>query len=773
MKFDSTVEGHFYNLQQNKNISTKTPYVRVENFPKLGLLTSLRFLEWASLNPDGVISLPTGKTPEHFIKWTQYFLENWNDIKAEKIRKDNGLIIEKKPDLRGLHFVQIDEFYPINPEQHNSFYYYVNKFYLDGFGLDRSKALLINSDEIPLYDGKNFLEIFPESKIDLSLRYREPCCEKEQQQMESIFMIDQWCNEYENKIRDLGGIGFFLGGIGPDGHIAFNVKGSDHNSTTRLTATNFPTQAVAASDLGGIQVAKNRLVITIGLQTITYNPDSVAIIFAAGEAKAPVVKNALEKAPDVLYPATCLQKLNNARFYITQGAAVGLKDSSDFYYKTGKWSKEKTERAIIDLIVKSDKYGHHITEEDLKNDEYTSLIPGVGIHKVQEVIDSIKSKIKKGMIAEKNKAFYHTGPHHDDIQLAILPKIVHDIRHPGNKFDFTVMTSGFTAVTNQFVIDHLGKTLDFIEQGVIHMIYYPDFFISGYKLKYDKDVNHYLNKVAAQDPIGQSRAVSHRLVRAIVDIYNIKSIAELVSKINDVISELKNSYDGEKNPPEIQKLKGMIREFEEELVWAHYGVRTKNIHHLRLGFYKGDIFTEVPKRDRDVPPILDQLRKLQPDIISLAFDPEGSGPDTHYKVLQAIAEAIRIWGEEKDLSNLRIIGYRNVWYKFHAADANVMVPVSLNTMAELDDSFSTCYLTQVDAPFPSYELDGKFSTLTRKIWVEQRRVVQLILGKDYFYQNENPRLRATHGFLFYKEMKVEEFLSHARNLASMMEGVNL
>ena len=114
-----------------------------------------------------------------------------------------------------------------------------------------------------------------------------------------------------------------------------------------------------------------------------------------------------------------------------------------------------------------------------------------------------------------------------------------------------------------------------------------------------------------------------------------------------------------------------------------------------------------------------------------------------------------------------------MWYKFHAADANVMVPVSLNTMAELDDSFSTCYLTQVDAPFPSYELDGKFSTLTRKIWVEQRRIVQLILGKDYFYQNENPRLRATHGFLFYKEMKVEEFLGHARALASMMEGVNL
>lgn len=75
--------------------------------------------------------------------------------------------------------------------------------------------------------------------------------------------------EYEEKIRTLGGIGFFLGGIGPDGHIGFNVRGSDHYSTTRLTEVNYETQAASSSDLGGIEVSKNRLVITIGLNTIT------------------------------------------------------------------------------------------------------------------------------------------------------------------------------------------------------------------------------------------------------------------------------------------------------------------------------------------------------------------------------------------------------------------------------------------------------------------------------------------------------------------------
>ena len=73
------------------------------------------------------------------------------------------------------------------------------------------------------------------------------------------------------KVRDLGGIGFFLG-IGPDGHIAFNVRGSDHNSTTRLMATNFETQAAAATDLA-IEVS-GIVYCTIGLGTITYNKNA-------------------------------------------------------------------------------------------------------------------------------------------------------------------------------------------------------------------------------------------------------------------------------------------------------------------------------------------------------------------------------------------------------------------------------------------------------------------------------------------------------------------
>ncbi len=770
MELFSQVESEFLQKTGITTQKSKIPYLLVDNFPMLGKITALRFLEWVQENPEGVISLPTGKTPEYFIKWTKFLLDNWNTAKGKKILEEYGLNNTEKPELKGLRFVQIDEFYPIDPKQRNSFYNYVNEFYIKGFGLDPARAQLINSDEIPLFKGKKYKEIFPDLKVDLTLRYREAKSRQERYQKESIFMIDNWCAEYERKIRDKGGLGFFLGGIGPDGHIAFNIKGSDHYSTTRLMETNFETQAVAAGDLGGIDVSRNRLVITIGLDTITHNPDTVAIIFAAGEAKAEVVKNALENEPSNQYPATALQKLKNSRFYLTKGAAVKLSDSIEEYY-SGQWNEEKTQRAVFEFLNKIEKYGDKVTLSDLKKDKWCSKIPGLNKNTINDVSEIIKRKIDLGMKKEEDQRFYHTGPHHDDIMLGILPYVAHQLRQPTNTFDFSIMTSGFTAVTNKFIINALKDLLEFLYRDEIQMIHYPDFYKKGYNLKRDKDVHHYLQKVAAGEPKERRRGLSHRLVRAIVEIYNIKNTNELKERIKEDIKILENSYDGEKNPPDIQKLKGMLREFEEELVWAHFGVRVKNVHHLRLGFYTGDIFTEQPEKSRDVIPILNQLREIKPTIISLALDPEGSGPDTHYKVLQAIAEAVRLWGKEEDLSGLRILGYRNVWYRFHPAEADVIVPVSLNSLAILDEAFTDCYLSQVDAPFPSYMLDGKFSTLSQQIWIEQMKQVQLLLGKDFFYENSSPRIRAAHGLIFFKMMDTETFLKQARELEKSMEGV--
>ena len=766
----SKVETSFKVLDQFSNSSTKIPYIVVDNFPQLGFLTSLRFLEWVDENPEGIISLPTGKTPEHFIKWTKYLLENWQDPNLQKLRIANGLDLSKKPNLGGLHFVQIDEFYPIDSAQHNSFYNYVQHYYMDGFEMDPNKGLFIDCNKLPTAKGKPFTEIFLDSKVDLSLRFKNPSSKFEEEQQATIHLVDQWCSEYENKITDKGGIGFFLGGIGPDGHIAFNIRGSDHNSTTRLMGTNFETQAAAATDLGGIEVSRNRLVITIGLSTIVANPDATAIIIAAGEAKAKVVKASIENEPDIQYPASVLSKLKGGRFYLTHGAASELDDVVQHELSKGKWTNERTERAVVQVCQKLNKFGRHLTLGELKSDKTGQLIPGLNGETVPGVIDAFEEKINKGISILENETFYHTGPHHDDIMLGFLPHIIHLIRSPKNKHYFTNMTSGFTSVTNQYVSKVLNDTLRFLADGKIQMTDYSDFFENGYRFKTDKDVYHYLDRIASNNVEGQARGLSHRVVRSLVGIFGIRSKRELIAKINKNLSYLANCYDGQKNIPEIQQLKGMIREFEEELVWAHYGVQVKDVFHMRLGFYSGDVFTENPDRERDIEPIFDQLIELNPTVISLAFDPEGSGPDTHYKVLQAIAEAVRLWGKKKDLSKLRIWGYRNVWYRFYPTEADIIIPVSLNSMAMLRDTFMNCYLSQKEASFPSYEMDGPFCDLTQKIWVEQHELMQLVLGRDFWYQNNHPRLRATHGLVFMKEMTVEQFLKEAQRLEKSMEG---
>ncbi|MDZ7262219.1 MAG: glucosamine-6-phosphate deaminase, partial [candidate division KSB1 bacterium] len=131
---------------------------------------------------------------------------------------------------------------------------------------------------------------------------------------------------------------------------------------------NYETQAAAATDLGGIEVARNRLVLTIGLSTITYNPDTVAIIIAAGEAKAKVVQNAIEQPPSNLYPATALQKLKNARFYLTKGAASLLVERRyEDVTKLDPLPEREIERIVIDLALKQQKRLSDLTKSDFES----------------------------------------------------------------------------------------------------------------------------------------------------------------------------------------------------------------------------------------------------------------------------------------------------------------------------------------------------------------------------------------------------------------------
>ncbi len=751
----------------------KIGIVEVDNFPALGKLTALRFLEWVQNNPGGVISLPTGKTPEYFIKETKRLLNTWEEKDTRQELKKGGIDPSVKPDMGSLHFVQIDEFYPISPKQHNSFYNYVTHFYLKDLGLDKNKALLINSEEIGLPEGMGLEDVWGTEAVDLSLRFRAPANTKQALQKDVISRIDQWCVEYEDKIRALGGIGFFLGGIGPDGHIGFNVKGSDMHSTTRLSAINYETMAAAAADLGGIEVSRRSLVITIGLATITWNPECTAIIIAAGEAKASIVAKSIVSCRDVNYPASSLQILSGARFYLTKGASGLLETRQTWQLSALKTiSDELAEKIVVKLSVKLNKKIELLSKEDYYNDSYGRHLLKDHSRQIdelnQKVISSLKGKIEAGISALEKTSFLHTEPHHDDVMLGYLPYVVRNIRVHSNSHHFVTFTSGFTAVTNAYMLGICRKMKSAIEKDTykFRLHFSRGYFDPSSERYRNRDVWKYLDGVAGRSPEMQEEGTLRRFMRNLIEIFDENDIDNILDRVDELINYFETQYPGKKDLPHIQRLKGMTREWESACLWGYFGWSANAINNLRLGFYQGDIFTEDPTMNRDVLPVVDLLGKVDPDIVTVAFDPEASGPDTHYKVMQAVSEALKLHNTEK---NIKVLGYRNVWFRFETHEANIFVPVSLNMLTLQKESFMNTYLTQKDASFPSYEYDGPFPLLAQKIQVEQYEMLKTCLGRDYFFDHPSPLIRATRGFVFLKEMDLDEFFEHSRNLKRKAE----
>ncbi len=752
----------------------KIRVIEVDNFPLLGKLIALRFIEWVLQNPGGVIALPTGKSPEHFIKWVKRILEQWNTPEIQKLLAEYGIDGKRKPDMKSLTFVQIDEFYPMNAQHQNSFHYYVSEYYIKGFGLDPHKALLIDATSLGLLPGMFMEEVFPNNIVDLTLRVRQTRTDLEREQKEVINRVDIFCMEYETKIREMGGIGFFLGGIGPDGHIAFNVRGSSVFSVTRLTGTNYETQAAAATDLGGIEIARNRLVITIGLGTITYNPTTTAIILAAGHAKASVVRQAIEEKKHQQYPASVLQDLEHSRFYLTGGGAALLSARRlEDFIGFPSLTDEACDDVVISLAVAHKKPLHELSKEDFNGDPVgAELLRKTSVpcsELARAARERIIAKVEKGLADVSAKTFLHTEPHHDDIMLGYLAYIYHLVRDPKNNHYFANLTSGFTSVSNAYCLSVVRKLESFIGTDVFQKLFRENYFDPESITKKMEDVYLYLDGAASNSFEKKDEAEARRLLRNLIAVYHSADTTVLRLHIKQLDEYLTTQYPGAKDPPDVQTIKGTLREWEVELLWAYFGIEASSVFPLRLGFYQGDIFSEEPEVNRDVVPIHELLKKIKPDIVSVAFDPEGSGPDTHYKALQAVAEALKLHDQNGGNSSMKVWGYRNVWYRFKPAETDIMVPVSLNTLSLLHTAFMNCFGSQRAASFPSYEHDGPFSELAQKIQVEQYEMIKTCLGKDYFLKHSHPRLRAARGLIFLKEMNLPEFFEKVRTLKKITE----
>jgi len=337
----------------------------------------------------------------------------------------------------------------------------------------------------------------------------------------------------------------------------------------------------------------------------------------------------------VRYPGTALHKLPNARFYLTAGAAKLLVERQYAQLtRLESVSGEVAERLVVDLALSARKRVGELSAGDFSADRFgRALLERCGSPAAElatGVERDLLARLEAGSSSLANTTFLHTAPHHDDIMLGYLPFAVRAVRDASNRHTFAYMTSGFNAVTNSYALSLLEKLQQFLKRRAFDALLREGYFDPKNRTGRNRDVWQYLDGVAADRPILKDEAEARRLLRLLMEIFEEEDLDNLVHRLDELVSYFRTQYPGRRDLPYIQQLKGMIREWEADCLWGYFGLDSCSVRHLRLGFYKGEIFTEEPTVERDVAPVLRLLREVQPDVVTVALDPEASGPDTRY-----------------------------------------------------------------------------------------------------------------------------------------------
>ncbi|MDR1971279.1 MAG: glucosamine-6-phosphate deaminase [Treponema sp.] len=151
------------------------------------------------------------------------------------------------------------------------------------------------------------------------------------------------CAAYEEAIRAAGGIDLFLGGMGEDGHIAFNEPFSSLSSRTRVKTLTEDTRAVNARFFGGDMNQVPRAALTVGVGTVMDAGE--LLIAASGRNKARALRDAVEGAVSHRCPLSCIQNHPKATVICDEAAAAELDAGTAAYFKT--LERDALERAAL------------------------------------------------------------------------------------------------------------------------------------------------------------------------------------------------------------------------------------------------------------------------------------------------------------------------------------------------------------------------------------------------------------------------------------------
>ena len=525
-----------------------------------------------------VLGLATGSTP------TQVYDE------LVRKHKEEGLSFE-----RVITF-NLDEYFPMAPDAHQSYVHFMHEYLFNHIN--------IKPENIHIPDG--------------TLKKDE---------------VAAFCEEYEAKIAQVGGLDVQILGIGRTGHIGFNEPGSTIDSKTRLITLDRLTMLDAASGFFGIENVPRRA-ITMGVGTILQAKK--IYMMAWGEGKANIVRETIEGAINTSIPATFLQQHNQTEVILDTAAAAELtRIKTPWLAGLIKWNNFLIKKAVIWLSLKLAKPILKLTEEDYREFGMNDILVEIGTaYNVNiRVFNQIQHTIT-GWPGGK--------PNADDTY------------RPERKTPFPKKALIFSPHPDDDVISMGGTFIRLVDQGhKVHVAYQT----SGNIAVFDDDALRFADFVSDYHD-------SFKLDDSLVD-----------SIFSGIRSFLAEKNQAEPDSEEIKIIKGLIRRGEAKAACRYVGIPDENIHFLDLPFYETGKIRKKPIGPDDIAIVKKLIEEIKPHQIYAAgdlSDPHG----THRVCLEAIFQALRELKDQEWMKDCYVWLYRGAWQEWDIEDIEMAVPLS-------------------------------------------------------------------------------------------------
>ncbi|MCC5940306.1 MAG: glucosamine-6-phosphate deaminase, partial [Balneolaceae bacterium] len=268
-----------------------------------------------------VLGLATGSTPVKVYR------------ELVRMHKEEGLSFK-----RVITF-NLDEYYPMQPEELQSYVRFMNEYLFDHIDIPRVNINI------------------PDGTLD----------------REDVY---EYCMQYEQKIDEAGGLDIQLLGIGRTGHVGFNEPGSLKKTRTRLVTLDELTRADAAAAFFGEEQVPRRA-ITMGVGTILKSKK--IYLMAWGEAKAEIIKKTVEGEITDQIPATFLQEHENTVFILDEAASSELtRRKTPWLVGPVKWDDKSIRKAVTWLSLLIGKPVLKLTDKDYNHNGMSDIVTDHG-----------------------------------------------------------------------------------------------------------------------------------------------------------------------------------------------------------------------------------------------------------------------------------------------------------------------------------------------------------------------------------------------------------